>query len=130
MPNEVVLFKIKFTNTGLENWPSTTSLYQINYSKYSAFKDEKISLKAGECKSGYYKYLEVSICAPKEAGTFTYDFQMGTDLKSLFGEVVQITLIVEEEEMEEPEVREEDPDDLDIEPASYQQISAPEDDEF
>lgn len=78
-PNEVSIFKVKFKNTGLDNWPGNTSLYQIDYSKYSAFDDDKISIKAGDCKSTASKFLEVPICAPKEAGTFTYDFQMGTD---------------------------------------------------
>jgi hypothetical protein len=58
-PNEVALFKVKFRNTGLDNWPSTTSLYQIDYSRYSAFNDDKISFKAGDCKINFFKFLEV-----------------------------------------------------------------------
>ena len=41
---------------------------------------------------------------------------MGTDLDNLFGHVAKITLVVEEEELEEPEVREEDPDDFEFVP--------------
>jgi hypothetical protein len=59
--------------------------------------------------------IELYICAPNKPGTYTYDFQMGTDVENLFGDVVKITLKVEEDEIEEPEEREEDPDDLDFE---------------
>ena len=93
--NEVAVYKVKFRNVGLDTWPSTTSLYQIDYSKFSAFNDDKISIKANECKSQGYKFIEVPICAPSEPGTYTYSFQMGTDLETLFGQEITITLIVE-----------------------------------
>lgn len=104
-PNDVAFFKVRFRNTGATNWPSTTSLYQIDYSKYSGFNDDTISFKVGDCKTNVFKLLELPICAPGEAGTFTYDFQMGTEQENLFGQVARITLIVEEEEVEEQEER-------------------------
>jgi hypothetical protein len=47
--------------------------------------------------------------------------------------VAKITLIVEEEELEEPEVREEDPDDLEFEPnkeEDYQKMAGAGDEDF
>jgi len=37
--NEIAFFKLKFKNTGMNNWPVTTKLYEIAYSDYSAFND-------------------------------------------------------------------------------------------
>ncbi len=31
---------MKFKNSGKEDWPSDTHIYQVNYSKYSAFRDD------------------------------------------------------------------------------------------
>lgn len=72
--NEVAVYKLRFKNTGKDNWPNTTSLYQIDYSKHSAFNDDRISIRANQCKSQGHKFLDVPICAPNETGTFTYDF--------------------------------------------------------
>ena len=73
-PNQVAFFKLKFRNTGQAAWPSTTCLYQIDYSKYSAFNDDSISFKVGDCKPTSFKQQEVTICAPSEPGTFSYEF--------------------------------------------------------
>jgi len=110
-PNDVAFFKVRFRNTGDKAWPSSTSLYQIDFSKYSAFNDDTISFNVGDCKSTTFKQLEMAICAPSEPGTFSYEFQMGTDVENLFGEVAKIILIVEEEEdaqEEEPEVKQQE----------------------
>ncbi len=103
--NEVAIFKLKFKNTGMNNWPVTTNLYEIAYSKYSAFNDQKNFVKAGDCKANFYKFLELQVCAPRVPGRFTYTFRFGSDgIDSLFGAEAKINLTVEEEEFEEPPV--------------------------
>lgn len=115
-PNEVALFKLRFRNTGMNDWPQGINLYQVGYSKYSAFNDASTFFKAGNlhCKANAYKFIEIEICAPNEAGTFTYDFCLGTDRDHLFGQTIQIPLNVEGEQIVEPEQREDDADDLEF----------------
>ena len=82
----------------MTSWPSTTSLFQIHYSDYSAFNDDNISYKVGACKISSFKLLEFSICAPHKVGTYSYEFQLGTDIENLFGQMLKISLIVKKDE--------------------------------
>ena len=97
--NEIAFFKLKFKNTGMNNWPVTTKLYEIAYSDYSAFNDQKNFIKAGDCKANSHKFLELRVCGPRVPGKFTYTFRLGSDgIDSLFGAEAKINITVEEEE--------------------------------